>query len=127
MADGQDSDFVSYMRGQAGDALRLVGVYDHRQFKVRYLREDLDRKFTERDLQAIATAFRKESLDRDHEEDVFTLGSLDATVRLFENAVVIHYPRDRLSGTVVSLEREAGMSLSSFVAECRRNLYRQER
>lgn len=124
MADSEPSDFVTYMRKQAGDSLRLIGLYNHETFKIQCARPDLDRKFTEQDLQEMATELRKESIERYHEEQAFTLGSLDATVRLFENAVVIHYPRDQVSGTVVSLEREAGMQLSKFIEECRRQLYR---
>lgn len=124
MGDRDAGDFVSFMREQAGDSLRLVGLYNHETFNIQYVRPDLDRKFTEQDLREMATELRKESIERYHEEQAFTLGSLDATVRLFENAVIIHYPRGQISGTIVSLEREAGMQLSQFIEECRRQLYR---
>ncbi len=52
------------------------------------------------------------------EERAFPLGDLYVTIRRFEDAIIMHFPRGQNRGVVVSLEPEAGLDLNQFTTEC---------
>ena len=58
----------------------------------------------------IADDLALDVLSAGQQECLYELGSLDATAPLFESGVVVHVPTGDRSGSLVSLEGDAGVS-----------------
>jgi hypothetical protein len=52
------------------------------------------------------------------EEQAFPFGDLYATIRLFDDATLLHFPRGSRKGLVVTLEPGAARDLTTFTSQC---------
>mgnify|MGYP006274468151 CR=1 len=114
---------VTHLRDHAGDALRGVIVYrgdDHRDL---YRREDLDELHGSRLEAEVLADIRSDRQQRETEAADQYEGSLRATVRVFDERVLLNLPRDDDSGTVVVLDVSAASDLADFVADIRGDIY----
>lgn len=120
MGDEPHRELITYLRSQAGDYLRGVATYNAEEYSVLYLRDDLRTQHFETDLDKIHDRLRYES--RAREQRAFPFGPLDGTVRLFEEAMVLHYPHTQERGTVITLDPEVGRDLAAFMRECEKRI-----
>lgn len=116
MVDDMHRELVAYLRSQAGDYLRGVATYDSEEYSVVYLRDDLRTQHFKSELDRMYEYLSRES--RVREQRAFPFGSLDGTLRLFEDAIVLHYPGTQERGTVITLDPEVGRNLTEFMREC---------
>ena len=108
-------DLVRFLRGRAGNGLRVVGLYAGDTCRLEYRRDDLDETRVREMLAEIhrnlTTGGNDETLLRDR------LGPETASVQLRESGVVLHL-QDEQRGAIVSMERGVARNLDLFAQEC---------
>jgi hypothetical protein len=57
-----------------------------------------------------------------NEEQSFPFGDLHATVRVFDDAIILHFPVAANQGVVVSLEPDAARQLTTFINRCQQQI-----
>ncbi|MFC7096743.1 DUF7522 family protein [Halobaculum marinum] len=115
-----DDALVTDLRREVGDALRAVGTYDGDDYHVRYLRDDVAPALDDDDLDAIRQGAVFDSLERDYYERLFsTAGDFEATVRRFEDALVVEVPTGHGGGVLASVDRHHDGSVSAVIERCR--------
>lgn len=115
------SELVAFLEEEVGDGLRAVVVYTPEAAEVLELRADLQ---GEVNLEAFETTVDQartvaEVLYYVGELQGETLGQPVANAAVFEHTIVFQLPLERGHGVLVTLERDVGRDLSSFVDRCR--------
>lgn len=106
-----------FVEDRVGDSLRGMVFYDESDWEAVYIRPDLATQELRAGLDDICDRARDaRSLIR--EADYPPLGATAATVEVHENGVVLHFPEEPGSGTLVSIDRSVARDLSEFVVEC---------
>ena len=120
--------FVSFLRRTARTSLRAVVRYDADGFEVLHVRDDVETRYEPVEVaDAVERHRTAEAVERRHETGL-RAGEHGATVRVYEEAVVVHIPRnDGTYGAVVSLDVEAAANCVSFVRSCLSTLRDDER
>lgn len=99
-----DTDIADGLLATAGDALRVVGFHEGSDWRIEYIRDDVREGYGDASIDDIADDLVLDVLASPRQESLYELGDLHATVRLFENGVVVHVPTDDRSGSLVSLD-----------------------
>jgi hypothetical protein len=113
-------ELVAYVKDVAGEYLRGVLAYDENGFDVLYIREDVmevrtDDPALSADLPVIHDlALAEERLPA----EVSAFGRFHATVRVFDDAVLIQLVSGENQGYGISLDPEAARQLNRFVQQC---------
>lgn len=124
MARKQISQALSaYLNNRVGDLLRGVVHYQAEEFEVVYLRDNLQEHRHREEVRQMLTRITSEGTAE--EEQSFPFGHLYATLRIFDEAIFLHFPIENQAGVVVSLEPEVSQSLNSFVGDCLDHIYDQ--
>ena len=115
------SRLIEFLEDRAGDLHRGTICYEGDEIAFAHLREDLNENRIRDQIEGMLARLQPEGTE---EEDVafFHLGDLEATVRVFERAVVLHFPMETNRGVIVSLEATAARELNTFIGECQRRL-----
>ena len=115
-------ELVAFLRDEAGSSLRAVLRYYDGAHETLYQREDL----TDADGmdEATVAAFRDAELADERQAGTLAVGNHHATLRLFDSAIVIHFPQDQSVGTVISLDTTVARDVAQFVGACLRDLHR---
>jgi len=120
-----DETLVEFVRNAAGDRLRGVVRYREDDYRFLYDRPDAGWSDNESaDVEAFVEQFRYAELEESERADRLNVGNHHATVRLYDRAVVVHFPQGEERGTLVTLDPEAAADLASFVSSCLGHLYR---
>lgn len=115
------TDLVDYVDDRASDYHRGTVRYEGETTEILYLREDVREKRLQSQIDRMLRRLRPETAPK--EEQSFPLGDLRVTVRVFENAIILHFPLGPNRGIVVSLEPETAHNLDMFIGECERRLH----
>ncbi|WP_224271045.1 hypothetical protein [Haloprofundus salinisoli] len=110
------ADLLNYLQSRSGSYLRGAVQYDDGENDVLYLRGDVREERMLSEIDRMLARLKPESLAA--EERSFPLGELYVTVRRFETAIIMHFPRGKQRGIVVSLEPDAARNLNQFTTEC---------
>lgn len=113
--------FVSYLRTQVGDHLRLAVTYDSDSYDTLYVRDDVAEKYPGRREQIIRDLLL-EGVAEPRQEELYSLGTVSGTVRVFEEGITLHFTSGIHSGVLVSLDRDADPPIASFLRGCRKHL-----
>jgi hypothetical protein len=106
--DGEVRGLIEDLREETDASLRLAIRYTADDYEVLFAREDVAEQFPGPELEErVETLVMKGLGDPPTENALFDFGSLDATVRFYENAHVVHFPYREWSGFVFVLERQA--------------------
>lgn len=116
------ASLLEYLEERAGEYHRGTVRYDGEDTSVLYLREDLKERRLMSEIDRMLGRLRPEATPK--EERSFPFGELRATVRLFEGAILLHFPTGNDRGIVVSLEPETARDLKTFIGECERRIPR---
>jgi hypothetical protein len=122
MSHGFD-DVVDHLRSHAGDALQAVVVYDGDDHRDLYRRGDVSRLHGSNLETELLEDVRTDRRRRESDAASVHEGDLRATVRVFDERVVVHLPRDDDAGTVVVMDPVVARNLAEFVADVRADLY----
>lgn len=116
---GTDDELATALRELVGDELRVVGHHDAESWTVEYMRDDVRDSYETSALDDIADDLVFSEMGSARQEDLYALGSMHATVRLFDDGIVVHVPTEETSGYLVSLEQDAGVMGRAVVDEIR--------
>ena len=116
-------ELFTYLEEQAGENLRGVVQYSKDSTDVPYLRDDVREVRLQSQVDRMLRRIRPESSSK--EEMAFPFGDLHATLRIFDEAIILHFPLGADRGLVISLEPEAAAQLNSFVNGCLDRLGRE--
>ncbi|AUV84468.1 hypothetical protein C2R22_23260 (plasmid) [Salinigranum rubrum] len=111
-------DLAGFLEERAGDYLRAVGHYTQDSYEILYLRDDIQTKYAEDQIEEIVEELRWGSFAKSNQEGLYNLGTLNCTVQCFDEGVVMQFFHDETSGALVSLDPEAASQLHRFVGEC---------
>ena len=104
---------------QLGAALRVFGHHEGEDWTVEYMRDDLRAAYDADAIDDIASDLVLSVLGGDRQEGLYELGSVRATVRIFDDGVVVHVPTDDRSGYLVSVDHSGGLVGRDVVATVR--------
>lgn len=116
MSDRAASRLVEYLINAAGEYLRGVVHYTEDDYRVLYLREDLESVYSEDDLTETFDYWRRRRDDQ--RGPPFSLGNLHCTAQFFDDALLFHFTQGSDVGTVVTLDPAAGRDVTAFIGEC---------
>jgi len=106
------------LREYVGDGLRSVLRYDEDGEELVYVRDDVADDYSETEVDQVFRDVRLEAVEKPHQEDLYEHGSLDCTVRWFDDAVEVHFPHDETSGTAVALDHEVLTDEDTLLHKC---------
>lgn len=101
-----------------GEALRAVATYDERGYELAYLRDDVARRYSEAELEAVFEELALSGHDRSHLESIFRAGRIECSILGFEDAVMFHFATDGGAGRFVTVDRDVAFDLDAFVRAC---------
>lgn len=105
--DSEVRALIDELEAETDSSLRLVVRYEADDYEVLFAREDIAAQFPGPELQErVETLVMKGLSDPPQESTLFDFGSLDATVRFYHNAHVVHFPSREWAGFVFVLERQ---------------------
>jgi hypothetical protein len=120
----EDDALVEFLHDAAGRHLRGVVRYHADDYRFLFQRSDAGWGPDEQaDLETFVEQFRHAELTETERTEALNVGNHHVTVRLYDEAVVLHFPQGADLGTLVSLDPEAATSLASFVSQCLRYLF----
>lgn len=111
-------ELAAFLRDQVGDNLRSIAYYDDGDYEVVYLRDDVADQYTENEQERVGRDVRLESVAKGHQEDLYVHGSLQCTVRVFEDAVEMHFAFEDGTGVTAALDAESLTAQRTFVGRC---------
>lgn len=111
---------VQYLQHRAGDTLRGTVEYEGNDVDILYLRDDVAEQRIRSEIDQMVSRMKPETSPQ--EDHAFPFGSLHGTVRMFDDAVLVHLPKQTEEGVVVALEPAAARTLHSFIEECEARL-----
>jgi hypothetical protein len=110
-------EFVRALRTESDDALRLVVRYQGDEHEILYVRDDV-REALGDSLEEQAQAFALRSIgDPPRETEIEGLGTLEATLRWYEGALVATFPYREWSGVVAAFDRETSALVDAALDE----------
>lgn len=116
MVEDSYEDLLRFLKSQAGDYLRGVAVYDSDGYESLYVRSDVQAAHFEDDVDAMIDRLRRESRARDLRD--FPFDDLNGSVRSFDEALVMHFPRIQERGTVITFDPGVARDLNTFMSQC---------
>lgn len=111
MFDQQVGELQSIVTDRFGEALRSVASYDDDGFDLRFVRDDVDALYDDRDYARVFRTLRLEAMDRPTQDSLYAHGTLLCTYRVYEDATVIHAATSETEGVLVSVDAEANVDL----------------
>ena len=87
-----------------GTDLRSVGYYDADGGDFTFIRDDVDEAYDEQEISRAFRNLRLEAMDRPTLDSLYSHGDLLCTVRIHEDATVIHVATSDVDGAVASVE-----------------------
>jgi len=108
LADVNDDirELIRQLRDRTDAPLRLAVRFSADESDVLFVREDVRDRYTDDELEArIETLVMKGLGDPPREEPLYDFGSLDATIRWYENVQVAHFPYREWSGLAFVFDR----------------------
>jgi hypothetical protein len=114
-----------YLQDRVDDRYRGMVKYDSSGIRIEYLRDDLQEQRLQSQFERMIERLSPEATQR--EQNAFPLGELHATLRYFDEALVLHLPTSQHGGLVVSLEPDVARQFNSFVNDCHQELHTFQR
>lgn len=106
--DAEIRSLIDAIREETDIALRLGVRYAGDDVDLLFVREDVREHYTPPELeQRVETLVMKGLGDPPREESLFDFGTLDATIRWYDEALVAHFPYREWSGLVFTFDRRA--------------------
>ncbi len=97
---------IDQLRDQTDAPLRLAVRFSGDESDVLFVREDVREQYTDDELEdRIETIVMKGLGDPPRERPLFDFGTLDATIRWYENVQVAHFPYREWSGLAFVFDR----------------------
>ncbi|WP_336036824.1 DUF7522 family protein [Halobacterium yunchengense] len=115
-------ELVAFLQGEAGEYLRGAVYYSPTDHEVLYLRDDLEDRYGDAELAELFAYYRDQNRKAAAVEP-FDLGTDHCTVHFYDEAILFHFVQPGPSGTVITLEPEAGRDVVQFITRCLKQLH----
>lgn len=116
-------EFTAHLRGTLGQDLRAVAVFGPDLSQQLFLREDLQGHY---DSEEVAALIRKARSVGEPLRDVGSwataMGDIQASVHVFDNALLVQFVLGPETGIIVSVEPDVGRALVEFIRDSRDRL-----
>jgi hypothetical protein len=111
--------FQNFFEEQVGDHLRSIVRYEHDEFEVMYLRDDVAAQYDDRELYDAIDQCRLDSLTPPVYEDAFSEDHQEMTclVQCFEDTIDMNFIVEDGVGVIVGLDSEAMSDTHSLITE----------
>lgn len=116
MSRENNDALTTYLKQEAGEYLRGVVSYEDDEYDIQYIRDDLRTRRLKSEVDKMIDRLQQEL--RPAERRAFPFGDVNSTVRSFEEAMVLHFPKTQGRGTVVTLDPEVARQLNTFIGSC---------
>lgn len=114
MKDAAQS-LVDRYRSITPDGLRLAIWYEGDEHEIVYVRDDVAEAYSPEELDERVKELVVEGLGAPPTQDHFRLfGDMNAVVRQFEKAVVVHFPVEEFAGLAVTFDSDVAPSLDTL-------------
>lgn len=115
--------FTTYLQGTLGQDLRAVTVYGPDLSQQIYLRDDLQGRYDSEELTALMRKARAVGVPlREVGSRDTAMGDIQASVHVFENALLVQFLLGPRTGIIVSVEPDVGRALVEFIEDGRDRL-----
>lgn len=115
--DPEDS-LVSFLQTSVGDHLRSVVRYAPADHEWTYLRDRSSQIAQEGVLEEMLDDCRSRRSWEDGHSEGLSPGAHQATIRLHDEMVLIHFPRGPDVGTLVTVDPAVGSEIAGFLTQC---------
>lgn len=112
---------IEYLNRRASGYHRATVRYEGDNTDIIYLRDDVRETRLSSQIDRMLRRLRPEASPK--EENAFPLGDLHATVRRFDEAIILHFPTGTDRGVVVSLDPDTARDLNTFLGECAKRIH----
>lgn len=112
-----EAGVVTVLRTAVGDNLQSVIRYTPTDYEWLYVKDEECLAATGGTGEVIVNGYRKRSPGAPGDE-LSGVGPHQVTIRLFERAMILHFPRGPEAGTVVSVDPAVGPDLAGFLSQC---------
>jgi hypothetical protein len=113
-------EFVRALRTQTDEAVRLVVRYQGDEHEILYARDDVRTEYGDAGLDERAEALSLRAIgDPPREAELDDLGTLEATLRWYDDALVATFPYREWSGVVAAFDREESALVDAALGELR--------
>ncbi|WP_135853305.1 DUF7522 family protein [Halorussus salinus] len=129
MNNGEVTDggepLVDFLRSKAGDSLRGVIRYDSDDYRFLYVRTDVTEAYGgTSNFEAVVRQYREAEPTESKQEGTLYAGNHHVTVRLYDDAAILHFPQGEEYGTIVSVDPNVAQGLSTFTYDCLERIFR---
>lgn len=107
----------------AGPLLRGVFHYDDGEYETVYIREDVADAYTDEELREYFSQMAFERAREHEQEEKLHVGSHHATLRLYDEALILLFPQGTGVGTLISFEPEGCRDMAAFIVSCLATLH----
>ena len=105
--DGKLRGLVAELHENVDASLRLAFRYEGEDYDVVHVSDAVDAQYTDDELrERVKTLLMKALGDPPREQALYDFGTLQSTVRFFDEVIVAAFPDEEWSGVVVVFDRE---------------------
>lgn len=102
-------------RSDVGEELRMVARYDDEGLDLQYMRDDVDSRRSDEELQHLYEELLRENRTGSELEGQFSSGRLRSSMLAFEEFVAFHFISTDDEGYVVTVEPDTSMDINEFM------------
>ncbi|WP_436343111.1 hypothetical protein [Natronorubrum sp. FCH18a] len=107
MASAEANRLYEQFEERFGDALRSVCYYDGDGNNIEHIREEIETEYKNGDLDRVFREARLEAIGNQHQESMYIHGSLQCTLRCFEDATELHIILSETEGLMAAVDAGA--------------------
>jgi len=108
------SDLVATLRGVDGAEARVIASLDSLDFTVEYVREDLESRYSDRDLESAYRLIMANQVTGDEFRELIG-EAFEAQTLFFESVVVLVLPSARYEAVFASFDREDQFPIADLI------------
>ena len=121
--DEATEELIEFFVEFCSDRLRSIIRYDDEDYEILYGRADAFAPDSETEMRAFVDDFREIERQERQRMAMYSMGSHHATVRVYDEAVVVYFLQGDDIGTVVSVDPSLAGQLNTFIAQSLEAIY----
>jgi len=120
----EDESLLDFLRSKAGRSLRTVVRYDSEGYRFLYQRTDVaDVYGGTTTFEEVVKQYREAEPTESDKQGTLYVGNHHVTVRLYDDAAILHFPQGKEYGTIVSVDPNVARGLSTFASDCLERIF----
>lgn len=118
MSEGASEAIAEFCKEKGGSSLRVAFHYENGEYETLYARDDVVKQYSAAELERYFRSVSEGEGLESEQTDSLEVGSHHATLRMYDEALVFHFPQGDSVGTVISFDPEVGRECAMFVVRC---------